>query len=247
MAQFKAAFINELFKISKKKKITAAAVLCLAVIALGAVVSCLAGSFLGLNLTGRSEFSIMLLPIFNYVIIPLFTIFICIEEFGGEYTAGTTKTTLLSPVSRFKIFSAKICSMGAFILAFLIFAMLVSFITALIIRQTELNIIGILGAYLISFLPLLVVGLMAALISNTVRGSGAAFMLCLIVYLVLKALELLNPAYSIFFFTSGLNMYILLSAPLISFAKIFRIVAMLFGYGIMLFCAGYFLFDRKNI
>lgn len=247
MSSLKAAFINELYKISKKKKIFVAAILCLAVIIAGAVISCIANNFLGINITGRGEFSVMMLPVFVSVIIPLFTTFICIEMFCGEFANNTIKTTLLSPATRLTIFTAKIGAMAVFILAMLVFSMLVSFAAAVIIRHTEYNIPKILATYLISFLPLLVFGLMTAMVANMAKGGGIAFMICILVYLVFKVLELLNPMYASLFFTSEMSMYVLLNAPLISIAKLLRLTAILIGYIIALFSYGYLMFERKSI
>ena len=65
--------------------------------------------------------------------------------------------------------------------------------------------------------------------------------------MVFKILEIFNPAYSSLFFTSGLNMYVLLNAPFIVFTKLIRVVIISVGYIVMLFSAGFMLFDRKEI
>ena len=71
MERLKAAYINEIFKISKKKKITVALIFsALSVIVLAIVVYSL-NNFAGIRVTGSSEFSIMVLTILSYSIFPL--------------------------------------------------------------------------------------------------------------------------------------------------------------------------------
>ena len=53
MHNLKAAYINELYKLSKKKKLVVAALLCLAIIAVAAVITCTVNNFMGINLTGN--------------------------------------------------------------------------------------------------------------------------------------------------------------------------------------------------
>ena len=247
MHNFKAAYINELYKISKRKKITAAAIMCLIVIAAGACISCTVNNFMGINITGKSEFSLMILPVFTNAVIPLFTAFVCIDMFCGEVSANTLKTTLLTPVPRIKVYSAKVCAAFTFAAAMLLFTMAVSFLTSVVIGHTQFKIIKIILSYVISIIPLAAFCTLAVAVANIAKGSGSSFMLCVVIFLVFKILEIFNPAYSSLFFTSGLNMYVLLNAPFIVFTKLIRLVIISVGYIVMLFSAGFMLFDRKEI
>ncbi len=65
----------------------------LSVIVLAIVVYSL-NNFAGIRVTGSSEFSIMVLTILSYSIFPLFTTFICIDMFAGEFADHTIKFTL---------------------------------------------------------------------------------------------------------------------------------------------------------
>ncbi|MDD6214297.1 MAG: ABC transporter permease [Firmicutes bacterium] len=247
MAEFKAAYINELYKLSKRKKITVSVIMSLSVIAVGALITCTVNSFMGINLAGKSEFSIMMLPVFVNIVIPLFAAFVCIDIFCGELSGGTIKTTLLAPASRLKVFLAKTAAATTFSTAMLMFAMLVSFAVSVVIGHTEFKVLRIFAAYIVSAVPLCAVCLMAALVCNIAKGSGMSFMLCFIVFMVFKTFEVIYPAYSTFFFTSGLSMYVLVYAPLIGFAKLLRMLLVSAGWCIMLFSAGYMVFETKEI
>ena len=247
MNNFMAAYIDELIKMSKKKKITAALILSISVIVVAAVLICTLSSFMGMNLTGRSEFSLTVLPVMVNAVIPLFIVFAAIDMFCSEYSAGTIKITLLNPVSRVKIYTAKLASLMTFAAAMLVFSMVASFIVGVLIRHTDFAVFKILASYAVSLFPLLVIAALASLIANITKGSGSSFMLCLIVYIAVKVFELLNPQLASFFFTSGMSIYVLLNAPLISFAKLMRMILIDLGFAVMLFAAGYALFENKEI
>ena len=129
----------------------------------------------------------------------------------------------------------------------LLFTMAVSFLTSVVIGHTQFKIIKIILSYVISIIPLAAFCTLAVAVANIAKGSGSSFMLCVVIFLVFKILEIFNPAYSSLFFTSGLNMYVLLNAPFIVFTKLIRLVIISVGYIVMLFSAGFMLFDRKEI
>lgn len=61
---------------------------------MAALIVGVANNFMGIRITGESEFSILVLSVLNYTLIPLFTIFICIDMVGGEFSNQTMKMVL---------------------------------------------------------------------------------------------------------------------------------------------------------
>lgn len=247
MHNFKAAFLNEVYKISKRKKITAAAIITLVIVVLGAVITKTVSNFAGINLTGNSEFSLLCLPVFVYAVIPLFIIFVTNDLFCGEFSDNTVKTTLLTPATRVQIFSAKVCSVLLFAAYMLALAMILSFIAGIVIGQTDYNIGRIFFSYVLSLLPLAVLSALAALISNIARGAGSSFLISVAVYILSMVIGMIYPSVMSFLPTGSLGIYILLGAPLISFGKILRMTLICIGYSAMLCAAGVSFFDAKEI
>lgn len=247
MRNFKAAFLNEIYKMSKRKKITVAAIIIFATVVLGALLTSTVNNFAGINITGNSEFAILCLPVFVYAVIPLFAIFVANDLFCGEFSDNTVKTTLLTPATRVQIFSAKLCAAFLFAVYMLALAMILSFVIGAIIGQTEYNFVRVFFSYLLSSLPLAVITTLAVLISNIAKGSGSSFLICVAVYVLSLALGLIYPSLVSFLPTGSLGMYILLGAPLISIGKIMRIMLICIGYSVMLYAAGLSLFDAKEI
>ena len=100
MKALKASYLNELYKLSKKKKITVCAVLIVAATILGGIITSLFGNFMGISIMGRSAFVTVVLSVMNQTLIPLFTIFVCADMFAGEFSDRTMKQTLTRPASR---------------------------------------------------------------------------------------------------------------------------------------------------
>ena len=246
MSNLKAAYINEMYKISKKKKIIVAVLLStFAVVIAGMIVSSMK-NFLGINVTGSSEFSILVLSVLNYTLIPLFTAFICIDMISGELSDHTIKITLTRPASRFQVYLSKALAAGTFILANLIFVMVISCIVSAIVGG-RLGLGKIIVAYLVSFFPLFAFALTVMLISCFSRGSASSFLLSVLLFLAFHALGILFQGYQSFLFTSTFSWYHLFIGSYVNWYKIFRVFLILCGYGIMIFGAGYDLFDKKEI
>lgn len=247
MEIFKAVYINEIFKISKKKKITAALIFSALSVIVSAIVVYSLNNFAGIRVTGSSEFSIMVLTILSYSIFPLFTTFICIDMFAGEFADHTIKFTLTGPASRIKVFLGKILAVATFIIGNLVFVMVLSVVASLFINRNIPNLFKILISYIMAFIPIFIFALVVVLISNITKGTTSAFMLSIFIFLVFNGLSLGFPQIKSFLFTSTFDWYRLILGSYINFSKIFRIFLILLGYGIMLITAGYYLFEKKDI
>ena len=247
MEIFKAVYINEIFKISKKKKITATLVFSVLFVIMAAIVVYSLNNFAGIRVTGSSEFSIMVLTILSYSILPLFTTFICIDMFAGEFADDTIKFTLTGPASRIKVFLGKILAAVTFIIGNLVFVMILSVVASLFINRNIPNLFKILISYIMAFMPIFIFALVVVLISNITKGTTSAFMLSIFIFLVFNGLSLVFPQIKSFLFTSTFDWYRLILVSYINFSKILRIFLILLGYGIMLIAAGYYLFEKKDI
>ena len=242
----KAAFVNEVFKISKKKKITTLCIFSTVAAIIGTVLVVSVNNMSGIMLSGSGNFAFVMLSIMTYTLIPLFTAFICIDMFGGEFTDGTMKFTLTSPASRLTIFNAKILTSAVFIMGNLLFVMLVSVVASFFL-SASLSVLNITIAYVTSFLPLFIFALIVVVISCWTKGTTSAFLLCILVFLGFNFLEIWFPSINSFFFTSSFGWYNLFIGTHISWGKILRVFLILTGYAIMLFGAGFYLFERKEL
>jgi len=247
MEPLKAVYINELFKISKKKKIKAALIFSILSVIVAAIAVYFLNNFAGIRITGSSDFSIMVLTVLSYTLFPLFTAFICIDMFAGEFADDTIKFTLTGPAPRFKVFSGKILAIAGFMIVNLIFVMILSLIISIFINGNMTNVLKILLAYIMEFFPQLIFALTVVFISNITRGTTSAFMLSILIFLLFNGLGFIFPSYKSLFFTSAFDWYTLILGGYINFSKILRVFLILLGYGIMLYTASYYLFEKKEV
>jgi len=243
---FKAAYINEVFKISKKKKITVLCIFSVLAALIGSAIVVGVNNVSGIMLAGSGNFAIIVLSVMNYTLIPLFTAFICVDMFGGEFVEHTMKFTLTCPATRLMIFIAKLLAVATFIMANLLFVMIIS-VLASFLFDSSLGIQLIVIAYAVSFFPLFIFAMTVSVISCLVRGTTSAFLLCVLVFLGFNFLEVWFPACKSFFFTSSLGWYNLFMGSYINIGKILRMFLILLGYGVMLFGTGLALFERKDL
>ncbi len=247
MKTLKAAYINELYKLSKKKKIVVAAVLSLAAVVLAGVITMVLNNFMGISFMGRSEFSTFVLTILNQTLIPLFIIFVCADMFAGEFGDHTMKQTLTRPVSRGKIYLAKVMAAGSFILGNLLFIMVVSMVISLLIHTASFNPLRVLVAYLLSAVPLFVFALLVSLVANLMKSGVTTFLLSAVLFFVMAGLGMYFSGYQSFFFTSFFNWFTLFMGSYINISRIIRVLLIFAGCGTMFYAAGYYLFEKREL
>jgi ABC-2 type transport system permease protein len=249
MAVFQAALVNELEKLYKKKKATVAILLSLAIIVVGQLVILAVRSGFGLRGAGSVEFPMLVLSVVVNTILPLFTALVAIDSFSGEFSQNIIRTTLTMPVSRFKIFTAKITAIAVFILVNLLLLLIFSFLAGVLFNVNSFTFGGFAGtvlAYLVTLIPMLVLALGTVLIANIFKSGTSVFFASILTFILLKVLGMVLSRYSSLFVTSLLEWYNLWLASSFPIGKILRQLLIMVGYAIMLFTAGFYLFDKKE-
>lgn len=249
MAAFKAAFINEVERLYKKKKALAAVIISLAVIVLGQLAIVGLRSGFGVRGTGSAEFPVLVLSVVVNTILPLFTALVAIDCFSGEFSQNLMRVTLTRPVSRLKIFTAKVAAIAAFILGNLILLMVFSLAAGFLFNANSATPAAVgrtVLAYFVSLLPLFVLALGIVLLANVLKKGTTVFFLAILIFLVLKALGMLFPQYLSILITSQLDWYDLWLANTFPLARIGRTFLIMLGYALMFFSAGFYLFDKKE-
>ncbi len=247
MATLKAAYLNELYKISKKKKLFVAGILSVALIGIISLILLGINNLAGIGMTSKGEFALLILPFFEYTIIPLFTAFIAIDMFNGEFTNDTIKLTLTRPISRTKVYLSKVFACATFIGVFLLFTMLTAIVISLFSEFSLSSLIKIIIAYVSTFIPLFVFSLMVMFVSNFARGSASAFLISIVLFLAMKGLEFTLPTFQSFFYTAGFDWYKLFIGSYINLSKIIRLFFIFAGYTTVFLFSGISLFDRRSI
>lgn len=250
MQGFRAAFVNELVKLFKKKKIIVAAILSALAVLIGQAAVTAVNLGFGLRVAGSVEFPLLVLPIFAYTILPLFSTFTAIDMFNGEYNANSMKLTLTRPVSRFGVFCSKVAGLAVFIMGNLLFVMLLTLLTGFLFNPVSegwLGIVRVVIAYVATFLPVFVFTLLVVLLCNMIRSGLAVFFLAVLLFICFYVLSMFFSHLSSFFITSMFDWYTLWISEEVNVLLLFRRMLLLIGCGIMLFTAAFYAFDRKDI
>ena len=174
MEGFKAAVINEVEKLYKKKKILVAAIVSLIFIVIGQFTVMGVRSGFGIRGTSSMEFPILVLSVVLKSILPLFTALVTIDSFSGEFSQNTMKITITRPISRLKFFTAKIVAIMLFVIANLLFVMIFSIIIGIIFNSNSFTFIGILRiflCYVVSILPMMILALIIIVFCNILKSG----------------------------------------------------------------------------
>ena len=249
MAVFKAALINELEKLYKKKKALAAIIFSLAVIILGQLMILGVRSGFGIRGAGRGEFPILVLSVVVSTVLPLFVALVAIDSFSGEFAHNIIRVTLTRPVSRFKIFSAKVMAIAIFILFNLLLIFVFSVVIGLIFDYGSMALPDIgksFLAYMVSLLPLLVLVLGIILLTHILKSGISVFFAAVLLFVASEILALIFPTYASLLITSHLGWYKLWAAHTFPLQVVMRELLLMVGYAIMLFVASFYLFERKE-
>ncbi|WP_438445426.1 ABC transporter permease [Gorillibacterium sp. sgz5001074] len=250
MAGFKAAFVNEAVKLLKKKKMMASAIFSILAVLVGQAAVTAIQHSLGLRVAGSTEFPLVVLSIMTYTILPLFATFVAVDMFNGEFSSNTMKLTLMRPVSRFGVFCAKVLNLALFIAVNLLLVLVLSLIAGLLFNWSTASLMGVFRvmlSYAATFFPVFVFSLLVVLLSNVIRSGLAVFLLAVLAFIAFNVSGVIFSRYSSFFITSMFDWYTLWISDAFNFFKLLRQALILLGCGIMLFTAGFALFDRKDL
>lgn len=249
MAGYRTALINEVEKLYKKKKLVVAIIISLIIIVIGQLAIIGVRSGFGLRGVGSAEFPMLVLSVVANTIIPLFTALITIDSFSGEFSHNTMKIALTRPVTRLKLFSAKLTAILLFILFNLYFVMVVSTAAGVLFNANSFTLKGIgniILSYTMTIFPMMILALIIVVLSNIFKSGTGVFFISIFIFLVFKGLEIVFSRYSGLFFTSMMDWYGLWTMSPLPFLKILRKFMMMLSYAIILFTAGYYLFDKKE-
>lgn len=249
MGGFKATLVNELERLSKKKKGVVAVILSIIIIVV--VQFMIIGLRAGFGLRGANsaEFPIIVLSAVVNSILPLFTALVAIDSFSGEFSQNTMKISLTRPVTRLKFFTAKLTAVMIFVLVNLLLVMILSIIAGILFNANSFTLksmVGIIMAYLVTAIPMLVLALVIITLANVLRSGIGVFFLSILIFIGLKALAIVFSRYSGLLFTSMLDWYNLWLMDTLPVWKILREFLLMCSYVIIFFTGSFYLFDKKD-
>ena len=171
----------------------------------------------------------------------------CADLFSGEQHDRSLRMLIQRPVARWKIFLSKV--LGIFTLC--VICVLIHFVSLFLIKlgfaHTLSGTVYALGAYLLDLIPVFVVVLFFALVHQIVGSPGSAVALSIAAYLVLLAAGRYMDLSTGLLFTEYLTWHGIWLGNALPLKVLLPKIGILLGSGVVLYCAGFELFDRKEI
>jgi len=249
MQPFKVAFVNEIERMLKRKKAVVVLVLAFATIIIQQLGVAGINMGLGLRAASSANFPLLSLELMCLLILPLFTTLVVIDTFSSEFNNNTIKISYLKPVTRFKLFIAKILAYVSFVGMILVVVLILSLIVGLIFNPTVMSlndIIKILVAYIITIIPFTVLILFIAMMGQYIKSPVGLFFLCLLMYIVLTGVAIILPSLKNMVFIFNLNWYSIFTNTPISISRLINVTCQLLGYGAIFFAAAFHSFEKRE-
>lgn len=245
MRAFKACYIGEFKKLRLKKKYVGLTVVSAAICAFLALVSSFLGRFVTDGLFLES-IAITVMPVFTQLVMPLVAMMAACDLFAAEFRDLSIKAQLMRPVTRFKIYIAKLCAIFSVCATVFLSVFAAAAICDGVFAGSLAGVAYAFGAYLINLIALMPVILMAALINQFTKGSTSAMFLCIIVYILMKLIGVFVPVFDSLMFTGYLSWHKLWLGNMLPIGALFSKCILLLGYGITFFSGGYYLFLKRE-
>lgn len=247
MNSLKSNTMNEIQKLFLKKKTYVFLIITAVISFLSAFfISNIQAKLIFISISSVS-FPLIILSVFTNIFLPLFIFMAAGELFPGETADKTLKLTLTMPISRLKVYISKIIAIVVFIILSLLVIFLVSTVSALCLGVGVASVPQIFLSYIIDAIPALILAIFAVFIVQFFRNTSAALISCILAFIGIRVIALLNTSLNNNMFTSYLNWSSLWLTGGASFFRNINIFLLLLAYGIIFFTLGYYIFDKKEV
>jgi ABC-2 type transport system permease protein len=205
---------------------------------------------LGIASITAADYPILILGLFTSFVLPLFIFMAAADSFAGEASANTLKIALLRPISRFKIYASKHISLAVYTVLYLAAAGIASVLSGLLFSVKTGMTQGILDAfmaYAVAVIPFIALTSIVVLIAQFTRSGSGALIICILIYIGIKAVAFFIPQVSLYSLTSYTDWHVLWLSSNVAIGKLTSIFMFIAACSILCFTAGYYFFDKKEL
>lgn len=246
MQLFMGVFRGEIAKLAARKKYIVFLIIEVLICAIVLLVQMAIEHASGFGLRGLN-LRMMLLGFFISIYIPLMLFMSACDLFSSEVAENSMRASLMRPASRFKVFVAKTLATYLLGVCYLFALFIVAVIFELVGGSSLRGFFSSFGAYLLDAVPLLVMALMAVFINQLTRSSTLVMLVCVVVVVGSYVINLFFPQIGAVLFTSYGQWHNLWIGTTLPFGAMIMKIGMLVGYGMLFFCGGYYIFERKDM
>ncbi|NMD69722.1 ABC transporter permease subunit [Bacillus sp. DNRA2] len=187
----------------------------------------------------------MILDLLIKVMLPLFSFIAAAELFTGEGERGTL--LLIRPINRIELFISKTAAISLLIALQLLMAWLAVSISSIIFDQSyRFSDIGLsLSAFLVSWLPLIVLTALAVLLALLLKSSVVTVSTLIIVYIVMVFVPYVFPSVLYLLPSAYLDWYMQWIGD-VSIRWALQTLTYLFSSAALFLASGYYIFQKKE-
>ncbi|RKP56940.1 ABC transporter permease [Cohnella endophytica] len=198
----------------------------------------------------NSSFPIEMLGVYTAIWIPIFLFLTIAELFPHEVSTRTLKLSLLRPITRFRIYLAKLSALAVAIAALLFLLLAVTLICNALagsVGQSLADWFGFVKAYFAGFLSMLALAAFFSWVSQFFRSSSGFLTFSIVIYAAAKIAPYFVKGFSAFSLASYTDWYVLWLSNTVASGRLLTSSLFVLS-GIVLFVSlGYLSFERREV
>lgn len=185
--------------------------------------------------------------IYQAVFLVLIVLLASSDLFSSEIHDLSIRMLLQRPVERWKIYLGKNAAVFSLVVIYMLAHFVFLFLVKLIFGQTAVGTFSALGTYIIDLVPFIVVVLFFSFLNQLVRSVGSSVALSVVAYLAVMAFGRYANISAGLVFTEFIGWHSLWFGITLPLSVLLPKIGILLGTGMLFYCAGFELFDRKEI
>jgi len=250
MALLRANTINELVKLTARRKTLLFLLLAVLIPFAGLPVVTRVQSGFGITAVSSADYPVAVLGLLTLFVVPLLIFLSVSDLFSGEFGDRTIRAMLVRPVSRLKIFTSKVLAVALLTAAQLAAGFAASAAASLLLPVSPDGRMAAIGeaaiAYAAAFVPMAAIIAAAAFAALWFRNGSGALAVCILLYAAAKLLGFFFPELAAYSPAAYTDWHLLLLQGSVPFGKLAAVFSFLLGCGIVFYTLGYYLFDKKE-
>ncbi|MFC5406199.1 ABC transporter permease subunit [Cohnella soli] len=248
MGNLQAAIRNELRLMLYRKKTLAFFIVSAAIPILAAFAFRSLKPVLGIFSVNPS-FPIEMLGLYTALWIPLFLLLSLADSFPQEVSSRTLKLALLRPVTRMKVYLAKLSAIAIGVAALMLLLLTVTLISNAMagsVGQSFHEWFVFAKAYFAGFISMLALATVFSMVAQLFRSASGFLIFSIVLYAAAKIAPYFVGGFSAFSLASYTDWYVLWLSGTVATSRLFSSFLFLLSGTVLFFSLGYTLFDRKE-
>lgn len=237
---------SELLKLTNKKKYLVITILSALICLMRLGGTMLIAKVSGGQMVIKGNLIFSMLRFVTDILVPLAVFMAVTDLFAGEIQEDTFKASLMRPLTRFKIMISKCGAVWLLACGIMLVMFLACFVMQIISGNGLSGTGNILLAYIIDMIPVIALVGMALLINMISKGPTLAMLLCMVVYIFFKYLNLYVSPMGQMVFTAYSQWHKIWIGAVLPIGALVSKLGILLGSVLILYTASYIILERRD-